>query len=643
MENCEALVQTVDLAAGAQVVMDSSLVPKATAAVLDQVPTLALTSSPTLDRDPLLPDLAIKSLKIELETGSDCDYRTTQLGVALVVENKGSGDAGSFVVEANGFRQTVETGLAAGDTVSFWFEGYSRDGENRIVVDAASEVEESDEDNNLVSQRLPIPTLPLPCTPPPATPSNPPTPTVVAAVTPPPQPSPAPTTAGAPTVVGVYEGQVEIATYPYAEYVTEAWNQAFNMPYPVLDRTAYEASQPSPVAKTYHSIVLENEYLKLTFLPELGGRLYEVIFKPTGHRETYRNPVLKPSRWGPPEQGWWLAAGGFEWCLPVEEHGYEWGIPWMAETSQDAKGASVTLRDTTAGDRVRAGVTVRLEAGAGYFMLQPCLENPTNAPLVVKYWTNAMLAPGGRNRPSADLRFVLPDAATAVTVHSRGDGFLPAYDERLSWPVHNGLDLSRLGNWNRWLGFFQDPAEGGFMAVYDEAYDEGMVRVSPVDPEGNRGVKGFAFGWHDPIPASNWTDDGSNYVEIHGGPAPTFDDSVVLPAGGHLRWSETWYPVAGLGQLNYANEAVAIGLGASDGQAEIAVASSMPWQGDLVLLLDGQERWRETVSLVPGRAFRDLVVLGDAGSQAGYLILRVEAPDGDLVAEYETSHYPDSG
>ena len=91
------------------------------------------------------------------------------------------------------------------------------------------------------------------------------------------------------------------------------------MTYPVLDRAAYEGSNPEPKEVAYRTLVLENEYLRLTFLPDLGGRIYEVLYKPTGHVETYHNPVLKPSPWGPPEQGWWLAEAqqgrpGASWC-----------------------------------------------------------------------------------------------------------------------------------------------------------------------------------------------------------------------------------------------------------------------------------------------------------------------------------------
>jgi hypothetical protein len=346
---------------------------------------------------------------------------------------------------------------------------------------------------------------------------------------------------------------------------------------------------------------------------------------------TYRNPVLKPSPWGAPEQGGWLAAGGFEWGLPVEEHGYEWGVPWKLSATSDGQSVTVTLRDSNSGDRVQAEIAVRLEAGAGFFTIRPRLENPTAAPLDVKYWTNAMLAPGGENKPSADLRFVLPDSVTSVTIHSRGDELLPADGQRMPWPIFDSTDFSRLGNWNRWLGIFEDPAIGGFVAAYDEGHDEGIIRVYSANAV--PGAKVFAFGWQDPIPESNWTDDGSSYVELHSGPAPTFDDSVTIPASGSLQWTEIWYPVAGLGGLRCADETAAMNLSAGSGQAHVAIAVPRRWSGDSVILLNGQERWRQTVSLQPGQPFLGTADLGTDVPGTGRLTLRLEAPDGTVLSE----------
>jgi hypothetical protein len=623
LDGYEPLDEAVNVTQGDEIRVGGKLIPLATPAG----PTVTLIPTSTDEPPTSLPDLVVRYVKIELETGGGCDFTSTQLGTTVIVENVGGRDAGPFVVEVNGSQQSVEAGLAAGQTVSLWFEGYASGGETQVIVDAASQVVESDEGNNTFAQMVPIPTLPATCTPPPASPPT-------ATSQPPSPPTATPQPPSSPAAVTLHEGQVTIPTYPYASFVTQAWNDALKVPYSVLDRGAYDASDPRPRDVSYRTLVVENQYLQLTFLPDIGGRLYEVLYKPTGHRVTYRNPVLKPSPWGPPEQGWWLAAGGIEWCLPVEEHGYEWGVPWKVSATGDGQSISVTLLDAGADvqDRVRARITVRLDAGAAYFTIQPRIENPTGAPLAVKYWTNAMLAPGGQNAPSADLRFVLPEAVTAVTVHSRGDDDLPGYNERMPWPLVNGVDLSRLGNWNRWLGVFEDPAAGDFVAVYDQGYDEGMVRVS--DAGQAPGVKIVGFGWHDPIPSSTWTDDGSGYVELHSGPAATFDDSVTIPAGGAVQWTETWVPLAGLGGLRYANRTAALNLSAGGGQARIAVAVPRAWAGDGVLLLDGRELWRQALALQPGRPFQASVPLGDNVPPVGQLTLRLTAPDGATVAEY---------
>ncbi len=619
-EGYEPRVEMVSLADDGQVVMSGGLVPLSSSAAYTATP--ALTIEPEASQN--LPDLLIKQTQIELETGGDCAYTSTELGVTVWIENGGAADAGPFVVEVNGAQQTVADGLAAGKTLSLWFPGAVQDGENRVILDATLQVRETREENNSLSQRLPIPTLPPTCTPPPASPATH-TPTA-------PAPTPVPPTPSPPAAVTMHEGEITIPTYPFARYTEQAWSEVYNMPYTVLKRAEYEASTPSPVNETYNTFVVENKYLKLTFLPDLGGRLYEVVYKPTGHSVTYRNPVLKPSPWGPQEQGWWLAAGGFEWCLPVEEHGYEWGVPWKLAATHDGQSVTVTLRDSDAPDRVRAEIAIQLKAGEASFSIRPRLENPTGASMTVKYWTNAMLAPGGRNTPSADLRFVLPQAVSNVTVHSRGDDALPGYNQKMSWPVHNGTDYSRLGNWNRWLGFFEDPAVDGFLAVYDYAYDEGMIRV--FSPEMASGAKVFGFGWHDRITPSNYTDDGSSYVELHGGPAPTFDHSVTLPAGGQLQWTELWYPVAGLAGLRYANRTAALNLGVEADRIQLAVAVVRAWSGDLVVLVNGQETWRQQVSLLPGQPYRGTVPLAANVPQSGHVALRLEAPDGSLDAEY---------
>jgi hypothetical protein len=56
--------------------------------------------------------------------------------------------------------------------------------------------------------------------------------------------------------------------------------------------------------------------------------------------------------------------------------------------------------------------------------------------------------------------------------------------------------------------------------------------------------------------------------------------------------------------------------------------------GDIVLLLNGEEISRQTVSLSPGQPFNETVTLGDNVPASGQLALQLEAPDGAVVAKY---------
>ena len=220
---------------------------------------------------------------------------------------------------------------------------------------------------------------------------------------------------------------ITIPTYPYAAHLFTATNTIYNIPYRWLNWGQYKGSHPQPVNKTYTRLTLENDWLRVSLLPELGGRVYEMIYKPTGNNELYRNDVIKPTHWGPGEQGWWLAAGGIEWGLPVEEHGYESAISWMYAVITGTTGITVTLRDSTQPDRLRAAISVFLPNDRAVLIIRPRLENDRSVPLDFKWWINAMLAPGpgnsigkqGSNPHGIDLKFVFPESQ--VTVHSTGD------------------------------------------------------------------------------------------------------------------------------------------------------------------------------------------------------------------------------
>lgn len=397
---------------------------------------------------------------------------------------------------------------------------------------------------------------------------------------------------------------ITIPAYPYQDFLTPVPAESYGFAFPRLDWGAYEASHPAPAPRQWEALVLENAHLRAVLLPELGGRIYQLILKENGHNVLYNNPVLKPTHWGPAEQGWWLAAGGIEFCLPVEEHGYETALPWQytVETSQDA--VAVDLYDSDDEGRLRAAVRISLRAGESMLHVRVRLENGTNRDLDVKYWSNAMLAPGPDNRAGERVYFVVP--ANEVLIHSAGEAGLPAAGTAMPWPIWQGRDMRFPWEWRGWLGFFAWPqVEAGFAGVYDDAADEGIVRV--FDPRQAQGVKGFAFGHPDyALPAEMWTDDGSFYVELHGGLMRTFAEAFRLAPAQTITFEEAWMPTAGLGGLSLAGPSGAAHLrwDASAGEMRLTLMPARTLEGHAELYIGDEMVGSMDTSGAPGEVLQ---------------------------------------
>ncbi len=407
--------------------------------------------------------------------------------------------------------------------------------------------------------------------------------------TPPPTPTPG-------DVVRLYESEVTLPTYPWRNFLTPAYDETTGWTYNRFDRNAYQSSQPQPSPQTYRLVNLENRWLRVNAMPDLGGRIYQFIFKPTGSNEFYQNTVIKPSPWGPEEAGTgWLAVGGMEWGLPVPEHGYAWGDPWGQITLPGEGTQGVTLFDSHQ-DAAHLSVTLSLQPDTSALQLHFELENLSDRAIPISFWLDAMLAPGPANTVGPDLRFFYP--MHQATVHSTGDPALPPPGGVFDWPVYQGRDLSRLGNWNQWLGFFAHPrAQADWAAVVDLASDEGVVRVFPSNM--TPGLKGFGFGWNQPIPPENYTDDGSAYVEMQGGVTPTYDDRLTLQPGDLYAWDEVWYPVVGLRGVSQADATGAAHLLQEGDGLHLRVVSVRPLSGEITITDAAGQALTQTVSLAP--------------------------------------------
>ena len=384
-----------------------------------------------------------------------------------------------------------------------------------------------------------------------------------------------------PGTARIYATQVALPTYPIEAYQSAAFDPTYRWPYLRFDRDRFRAEAPATEIRNYELLVLENEYLLVSILPELGGRIWQIVHRPTGDTMFYQNSVVKPSPWGPASQLGWLALGGLEWALPVNEHGYDWGTAWQVTTFEQDGSVGVRLATPEDGRLLSAEIVVTLLPDRAALTIAPTIRNVADHTLQFHFWQTAMLAPGPDNLLSEDLRFVVP--SSLMSIHSTGDTMLPGASLLVTWPRYFGRDLSRLGNWDRYVGFFEYPhAHGPFVGVYDPTLDAGAVRVFPAQIA--QGSKVFGLGWRNRIGSEDFTDDGSSYVELHGGLSPTFDEPYTLAGGASVQWEESWYPVEGIGNLSYANQSAALNMARTATGLRVALYAPTALQGTVTVL-----------------------------------------------------------
>ena len=348
--------------------------------------------------------------------------------------------------------------------------------------------------------------------------------------------------------VKAWGGKITIPTYPWQDDVNpKFWAMeggpklsttvkgSIIYPYTMQDHLLR-----TKVDRTYKALFLENEFLKVTCLPELGGRLHSVLDKTEGKEMFHTSSVIKPGMIA--MRGAWIS-GGVEWN--TGPHGHTVGIvsPVDALIGRNRDGSAfIEINNVEKIFRTRWTVRVTLHPGKAYLDERIRIANPTDGVHPYYFW-NCTAFP---NRPGT--RFIYP--MTLGTDHNGREFF--------KWPIHEGKDLSWLKNYERYTSIFSVQCEHDFFGAYDVDADRGIVQFA--DHRQLSGKKAWTWGnWDFGLRAQqNLTDKDGPYIEVQSGPLPTQSDYGMLGPREEVAWQEYWYPVHGLGDgFEYATKDLA--------------------------------------------------------------------------------------
>jgi hypothetical protein len=331
------------------------------------------------------------------------------------------------------------------------------------------------------------------------------------------------------------------------------------------------------VPKTFPGVIIENEYLKVTLVPEFGGRILSMIYKPTGHEELYQNPAGAPYGIG---QDWfyykWLMVyGGIFPTFPEPEHGKAWLLPWsytVLEETPDTFRCKMSWSDTVqlAGintntwkygkTNFKCDFTVTLIKGASALEVDVALYNDSNEKLNYEYWTCITLAPGsepGNPKCTGGAEMIIP--ASKIKIPS---WYPDIARQEKKVPGQYGIyTLDKLRQWTNWtndgIAYAWDDKNENYWGVINHDIEEGLIRISNnnITP----GIKMWAWGYQQSQDIDPFKDPAMvrrPYVELWAGHSNEFFVPAQIDMNSTKKWKEIYVTTTGISNVTNAGKEV---------------------------------------------------------------------------------------
>jgi len=334
-------------------------------------------------------------------------------------------------------------------------------------------------------------------------------------------------------------------TIPTYELLAEDLNPIFDKrldPYPY---TLQNSRSNQITEHIYQAVVIENEYLKLTILPELGGRLYSAFDKIRCREMFYKNPVIKPRMVA--TRGAWFS-GGVEFNFPISHSPNTMsGVNYTKQNYADGS-ASVVFGNIEMMSHMHWKVELRLYPGKMYIEENVRLYNPVLSENRFYFWTNAAV-PENEN-----IKLIYP---FDWCINNKSS-------EYIKWPYYNGVDCSNPSEIPTSFEVFGKLLKDKFFGIYDSASDYGVIHYA--DSKWVKGAKFFSWGNDGRAVAWNraLADDNSRYLEIQSGLFETQEVFKFMQPHQEIAWSEYWYPVSDTGGFKCAGKDLAFNYAPAD-------------------------------------------------------------------------------
>lgn len=388
--------------------------------------------------------------------------------------------------------------------------------------------------------------------------------------------------------VRVWQGTLTLPTYeegapdpnpPFDQYA----NGRFNYPYTLRDTLTDRRTDHA-----WRAVFLENEYLKCSVLPDLGGHVYTCLDKISGQPMFYANPSIKKADIS--YRGAW-AAFGIEFNFPVS-HNWVSLSPVDFAFRQNPDGSGSVLVGNI--DRVYGmqwSVEVVLRPHSTVLEEKVSLNNRSDVRHRFYWWNNAGIQAWDDSHVEYPMRFAA----------SHG------FKEVQPWPVEaDGTDLSVIKNQTKGpVSLFVHGSREPFMGIWHPHTNVGTVHFAdyaqlPAKKIWSWGTDPDGLDWRKTL-----SDNDSAYVEVQAGLFRNQETYAFLEPRQSISFSEFWMPVRDIGGISRANLAGVVHLSRRNNALRVGLNMNQAIPGaTLCILLADREVFQEKNDLTPEKTWK---------------------------------------
>jgi tetratricopeptide (TPR) repeat protein len=420
--------------------------------------------------------------------------------------------------------------------------------------------------------------------------------------------------------VKVWQGSMTLPTYeegkpdPNPPFDTYSTIQ-FSYPYTLRKNLTGQKND-----HVWRAVFLENEYLKCTVLPDIGGHLYTCVDKISGQPMFYANPSIKKAQIG--YRGAW-AAFGIEFNFPVSHNWVSMSPVDFAYTAHADGSASVTVGNIDRVYGMQWGVELVLRPGSTLLEERVTLYNRSDVRHRYYWWNNASVQVWDDSQIEYPMRFVASHGFTEVR----------------RWPIGpDGVDLSVIKNQQSGpVSYFVHGSREPFMGIWNPKTQTGTVHYAeysdlPAKKIWSWGADADGLGWRKAL-----SDNDSAYDEIQAGLFRNQETYAFLDPGQTIRFNEYWMPVRGTGGISRANKMGVVDFQTHGADVSAALNVNERVAGARVRLLQGDETlWSEVADLTPEKTWSHTVSVKETAVKVRF---ELRDRDGNLLLGHTDGGY----